>query len=336
MLLGLLSYELLATAATIVLLYFYLFFSRKWHWFDPPTEARKLHNRPKPTSAGLVFMLPLVLMLFLLPAFSYPFKYTVALCLLSIIIIGGIDDFRHISAKFRLLFLFVVSLIVILSFFSSATTAIFWLVIYLIGMVWWINLYNFMDGADGMAILHGIITAIGYLLAYYLFGNGVLMLLPYVFLFILLMLAFLLFNFPHAKMFMGDSGSLSIGFMLAVFALYGIKTQSFDVILVLSFHLLFIIDASLTLFLRLKFKHKITQAHALHLYQCHIKDGFQHWQISLIYAIITAFLVVLALLFSYLSLSLPLRGLILLCESAVLSYLWFNFHKKKQFAAFIL
>ena len=335
MLIGLLSYEIIAALLTVFLLYFYLKISIKKHWFDPPDDSRKLHSIAKPTSAGLIFMFPLLVLLLTLPAFSYHFKQAVTLGLLVLLITGGIDDFKHISAKLRLLIIIAVSTMVIIALFYGSQTSILVLAVYLTGMIWWINLYNFMDGADGMAALHAIITMLGYLVAYLFFGNGLLMLSIYAILFILCLFAFLLFNFPKAKMFMGDSGSLSVAFMLSVFALYGLLKHNYDVTLVVSFHLIFIIDATLTLLTRIKFKHKITQAHALHLYQCLIRKGWSHAKVSAIYAFVTLILVFITLALHYFQIGIMLKIMILSLETLVLSFFWINFHQKSQFSQFI-
>jgi len=332
---GLLTYELVAGLFTVVLLYLYLHISRKMHWFDPPDESRKLHEIAKPTAAGLIFMLPLLALLLTLPAFSYHFNYTVALALLVFLIMGGIDDFKNISARLRLIITLLVCAMTLFALFYQSKTSIYLLGIYLIGMIWWINLYNFMDGADGMAVLHALITMFGYLLAYLFLGDTYLLLSLYALLFIICLLSFLFFNFPRSKMFMGDAGSLSVAFMLAVFALYGLIQNHYGVTLIVSFHLVFIIDATLTLLARIKYKHKITQAHSLHLYQCLIHKGLSHAKVSALYALFTVILVSLALAFHYFQLDLSLKISILVLETLVLSFLWLNFHKKNQFAAFI-
>ena len=82
---------------------------------------------------------------------------------------------------------------------------------------------------------------------------------------------------------MGDSGSLSVAFMLAVIAMYGLTLKLFDEIVIISFHLVFIVDATLTLFTRMKFKQKLTQAHNLHCFQALVASGKSHVFVSMLY-----------------------------------------------------
>jgi Fuc2NAc and GlcNAc transferase len=192
-----------------------------------------------------------------------------------------------------------------------------------------------MDGADGMTALHAVITAMGYLAAFVLLSQNSIFILPYMGLFILCLLAFLLFNFPKARLFMGDAGSLSVAFVLAVLALSGLQLKLFDELFIISFHLCFIVDATLTLFLRLKFKHKLSQAHSLHYFQLLIKSGHSHAFVSGLYALVTVFLVSVTLFLRYKQVDFVFRLVALLLETTILSLLWFNFHKKTKFKHFL-
>ncbi|HHL31300.1 MAG TPA: hypothetical protein ENJ41_01855, partial [Oceanospirillales bacterium] len=284
----------------------------------------------KPTSAGLIFMLPLLLSSFVDTSTS-----SLGLALLLLIILGGVDDFNAISVKLRLLVIIAVSVFTLYVFFAPFTLNYLLLGFYLLGLVWWMNLYNFMDGADGMATLHALVAMVGYVLAYGLLSSGDNQLLIYMLLFSGGLLAFLLFNFPVAKMFMGDAGSLSVAFVLACFALYGLANNLFDETLVISFHLVFIVDATLTLLTRIRFKQRLSQAHRLHLYQCLIAAGSRHGQVSFYYALVSLILVLLTLMLNVWSVSLPNRTLVLLLEAAILSYFWFFYHHKTKFKHFV-
>ncbi len=316
------------------MLFLYLKLSHKLHWFDKPNETRKLHTVVKPTAAGLVFIFPIVIFLFFMP-FSEPISSRImALILLSLMVIGGYDDFKPISAKLRFVLLFAISLYFIYAVFYETETSSVLLCIYMLGLIWWLNLYNFMDGADGMATLHAMLTLMGYALLYMNNNLSWVLVYSYIILILFCLFAFLLFNFPVAKMFMGDAGSLSVAFILAAFALYGIKKGVFDEILVISFHLVFIVDATLTLFTRLKYKHNITQAHNLHVFQVLIQQGHSHAKISLLYASITLILVSLTIILQFNQVNSLLRIVILLIETTILSLFWFKIHHKTRFKHF--
>lgn len=329
-------YYLIVFIATLLFLALYLKISRHYHWFDQPDESRKSHTFAKPTSAGIIFMLPSALMLILFPDIL-PFGTIQMGCsLLFLIVLGGIDDFVPASAKIRLVVITLLSAGMLYTIDQQFPINRFLWVVYLLGLVWWINLYNFMDGADGMAVLHAMACLVGYFFIYVSIPSMELfMILNLILLLFLCLLSFLLFNFPIAKMFMGDSGSLSIAFTLAVIAMYGLSLKLFDEILIISFHLVFIVDATLTLFTRLKYKHKLTQAHNLHYFQALIVDGKSHAYTSLLYLFITVITVGTALLLHFNETQWHIRLVILLFETVILSYFWFKFHNKTNFKRYL-
>jgi UDP-N-acetylmuramyl pentapeptide phosphotransferase/UDP-N-acetylglucosamine-1-phosphate transferase len=332
---GLLSIECIVFIAVVISLYGYLKISKYYHWFDHPDESRKMHNQAIPTSAGLVFMLPVALMSLFLPLMVPLHHIPTGLMLLVLMLMGGVDDFKPISVKIRLIIVTVISVLLVYYVFKDTNLNLLLLGVYVLGLIWWLNLYNFMDGADGMTALHAVITALGYLAAFFILSPKYIPTLPYIALFILSLVAFLLFNFPKARLFMGDSGSLSVAFVLALLALSGLQLKLYDELFIISFHLCFIVDATLTLFVRLKHKHKLSQAHSLHYFQLLIKSGHSHAFVSIVYAFVTALLVSLTLFLQYKQIDFTLRLVILLIETSILSLLWFNFHKKTKFKHFV-
>ena len=329
------TFELLAFMSNIILLFIYLKVSHYYHWFDKPDEDRKLHQVAKPTAAGVIFMLPLLLALLVFPEVFPINTYLIALPLLTLLILGGVDDFKPISVRLRLGVITMVSGYFLYAIFKGANFHYVLLPVYLLGLIWWLNLYNFMDGADGMTVLHAIVCLSGYIFAFFVLSEGNNITLPYMLLFLFCLLSFLFFNFPHSKMFMGDAGSLSVAFMLAAFALYGLSYGLFDETLIISFHLVFIVDTTLTLFTRMKFKHKLSQAHNLHIFQSLIKLGKSHAFVSIYYALLTLLLVIIALFLQFVQASLMIRGGVLLLEGVVLCFFWMKFHNKTKFERFV-
>jgi Fuc2NAc and GlcNAc transferase len=188
--------------------------------------------------------------------------------------LGFLDDHGHIAARWRLL-----------GHFLAAAWALFWLgglpAIDVFGMtlapglvvnvlaafylVWLLNLYNFMDGIDGIASVEAICVCIGAAIIYALSGFATLMWLP-----VLLACAvagFLIWNFPPARIFMGDAGSGFLGIMLGCLSLQGawISSQFLWVWLILLG--VFIVDATVTLIRRLIRGDKVYEAHRSHAYQ---------------------------------------------------------------------
>lgn len=146
-------------------------------------------------------------------------------------------------------------------------------VLLVLAVLWMMNLYNFMDGADGLA---GGMTVFGFGTYALLAASAA----PE------LALAsgtvagaaagFLLFNFPPARIFMGDAGSVPLGFLAAAFGLAGIAAQAWGWWLPPLVFLPFVADASLTLGRRLLRGERIWQAHREHGYQKLILLGWSH------------------------------------------------------------
>jgi UDP-N-acetylmuramyl pentapeptide phosphotransferase/UDP-N-acetylglucosamine-1-phosphate transferase len=141
-------------------------------------------------------------------------------------------------------------------------------------LVWVTNLYNFMDGMDGFA---GGMTVIGHgFLSYlaWLGGHHLIFVLS-------LMVAaaacgFLIWNFPPAKIFMGDVGSMPIGFLTGALAILGIHDRLFDAWVPVLIFSPFVVDATMTLIRRMWSGEKVWQAHRSHYYQRLVLAGWGH------------------------------------------------------------
>ena len=216
---------------------------------------------------------------------------------LIIAIIGFIDDHGHIAARWRLL-----------GHFSAASWLVFWLgglpllivfgssvdfgwaghVLAVIVLVWLLNLYNFMDGIDGMAGIEALSsTLVAGFLFIFVFDNQDMAILN------LLMssavIGFLIWNFPPAKIFMGDAGSGFLGLMLGALALYGahVASQMFWVWLILLG--VFVVDATYTLIRRLLRGDKVYEAHRSHAYQYASRKFGSHLPVTISVLLINLF-----------------------------------------------
>ncbi|MBQ1557108.1 MAG: glycosyl transferase, partial [Pseudomonas sp.] len=192
-------------------------------------NARSSHSVPTPRGGGVAIVLAFLVALPVL-ALADLLYWAVMWALLGagagVAVIGFLDDHGHIAARWRLL-----------GHFVAAIWALFWLgglpPLSLFGMsfdlgwlghalaalylVWLLNLYNFMDGIDGIASLEAICVCIGGALLFVLSGHAGEAALP------LLMAAavagFLFWNFPPARIFMGDAGSGFLGVSLGILSL---------------------------------------------------------------------------------------------------------------------
>ncbi len=170
----------------------------------------------------------------------------------------------------------------------AALWALFWLgqdlsvinaALALLSMVWLTNLYNFMDGIDGLAGAQALCAAL---------AGGVLLWLSDAQGLVLASLAlalssagFLAWNWPPAKIFMGDAGSGLLGYSFAVLALASAQSGAMPAWIWLILLAPFVLDATLTLLRRMLRGERWHQAHATHLYQRMVQSGYSHKQVTL-------------------------------------------------------
>ena len=144
----------------------------------------------------------------------------------------------------------------------------------IICLVWMTNLYNFMDGMDGFA---GGMSVVGFgFLSFIAWSAG------HSFITLLSLLAmtaaagFLLYNFPPAKIFMGDAGSILLGFLAAALSVMGVHQKQFDLWVPVLVFSPFIVDATVTLLRRLLRGERVWRAHREHYYQRLVLSGWSH------------------------------------------------------------
>jgi len=141
-------------------------------------------------------------------------------------------------------------------------------------VVWLINLYNFMDGMDGFAAGMAGFGFSAYALLGFMAGDSLFALLSLVV--AASATGFLLFNFPPARIFMGDTGASTLGFLVAAFSLWADRDGLFPLWVGLLVFSPFIVDATVTLFRRLLTGEKLWEAHRSHYYQRLVRLGWGH------------------------------------------------------------
>jgi len=138
-------------------------------------------------------------------------------------------------------------------------------------IVWYINLYNFLDGINGYAGSEIVFLSIA---GFLLFGGGHFIVLA------MATLGFLYWNFGHAKIFMGDVGSTLLGYNVAIFTLYYANQEPTNLWVWIVLFSLFWFDATLTL-VRRKLNHeKLSQAHKKHGYQRLNQSDWSHFKVT--------------------------------------------------------
>lgn len=258
---------------------------------DIPNE-RSSHVTPTPRGGGLAivaaFLAAVALLLPAAPVGSRSYLLGLISSGLLVALTGFLDDHRPIAARWRLLGHFIAAAGLLWSLGGLPPLVVFgyWLapgaflqLLACIYLVWLLNLYNFMDGIDAIASLEAISIGLGGALLAWLVGVPGGALLP-----LLLAAAtagFLVWNYPPAKIFMGDAGSGFLGLMIGGLSLQAawLAPQLLWCWLILTG--VFIVDATVTLLHRLIRGEKIYQAHRSHAYQYAARRFGSHQRVSL-------------------------------------------------------
>lgn len=254
-------------------------------------NARSSHSIPTPRGGGVAIVISFSLAL-AVSAFSGFILPSLALGLLGaglgVALLGFLDDHGHIIARWRLAGHFTAAIWILFLldglppvFFGGYKVDLGWLghlaaVFYL---VWLLNLYNFMDGIDGIASLEAICVCIGAALSYTIVGHSLSALAPLLLAFAVL--GFLYWNFPRARIFMGDAGSGFLGIVLGGMSIQAAWTapQLFWCWLILLG--VFIVDATFTLVRRLFRGDRVYEAHRSHAYQYASRRYKDHLPVTL-------------------------------------------------------
>lgn len=251
--------------------------ARKLNVIDMPNH-RSSHTTPTPRGGGLAIVLSWYLGLTYL-FISDEINRNLFYALLSGGILGVIsliDDMVSLSPRIRMITQIVVAstgvyflgglgALEIMGFLIQPN--ILMNILAVLGIVWFINLFNFLDGIDAYASLEAIFIAT----AIFIFvGNPLLLVL------IASIIGFLIWNWPKAKIFMGDIGSTQLGYVLVILGVYFNKTSELSILTWLVLSSLFWFDASYTLYRRFRNKEKLSEAHKKHAYQRIVQAGFSH------------------------------------------------------------
>jgi len=285
----------------IILSYLLTFFVRKWainkSIVDVPND-RSSHTIPTPRGGGIAIVICWFLGLFYF-YFTDKIDQHLFLALLSglpLAIIGILDDIRNLKPGLRFLVqvlsaglaLFFLSGLQLLDF-GFITIEYQWLLmpIALVAILWAINLFNFLDGTDGYISTEVIFICLAYFI---LFQNNISLILAFS------VMGFLIWNWPKAKIFMGDVGSTLLGFNIAILAIYFQNEMKVSIVISLILTSVFWFDATITLLRRIKNKEKLNQAHRKHAFQRIVQAGFSHQKTVLWAFVLNVFGLGLALL----------------------------------------
>lgn len=247
--------------------------SARWLPQDKPNQ-RSLHSTPVPRGGGVAVMLGFLVGS--LPFFSAQLAMLLGLAI-ALSAVSFLDDWRGLSALVRVVAHMIAAAVFVRLFMMDASVPV--LLLTGLCIAWMTNLYNFMDGADGLAGGMGVCGFGAYGAAAWLAGDGDLALLSSCL--AASTLGFLLFNFPPARLFMGDVGSIPLGFLAAAIGSLGWHRSVWPAWFPLLVFAPFIIDASVTLARRLWRREKVWHAHHAHYYQRLVRMGWGHRKTAL-------------------------------------------------------
>jgi len=208
-------------------------------------------------------------------------------------VVSFVDDLIELSPKLRLL---TQSLVAFLGlyflggfeqfnlFFFTIENQIFTNIFAFFMILWFINLYNFLDGIDGYAGSEGLFLALA---AFLLFGGAHFLVLAAA------VFGFLIWNWHKAKIFMGDVSSTLLGYNVAIFTVFYANEENSNFWIWIILFSLFWFDATLTLVRRYKNGEKLSQAHKKHAYQRLVQSGWRHDKVVIASMFLNALLLVL-------------------------------------------
>lgn len=263
---------LVALMVTLLVLTLILTLGKRVVIYDIPNE-RSLHTKPVPRVGGIALLSGVFTGWLLLPTF---WNWWIMLPAAGLFMLSLADDVRSLSIRMRLSCHFLAALTVLV--FLKIDWLFFVAALFFIA--WMTNLYNFMDGSDGLA---GGMTLFGfsvYGIAGLMRGDEIFAMANFTI--AAAAAAFLMFNFHPARVFMGDAGSIPLGFFAGVFGVLGWWRHYWPFWFPLLVFSPFILDATVTLLKRAWKKEKLGVAHVSHYYQRLIQMNWGHRKVALV------------------------------------------------------
>jgi len=268
-------YAPLIAALVTMLLTTILLYSKVGRELQDIPNERSLHDAPVPRIGGAGLMAG-VLSAWALMLMSL--AWWVVLPLLALFAVSLLDDMHGLPVRSRLLSHVVAAIILVFGSGMAAQGAMLALALVL-GVVWMTNLYNFMDGSDGLAGGMALFGFTMYGVAALMHGDETQAMLN--FSIGAAALGFLYYNFYPARVFMGDAGSIPLGFLAAAMGLWGWQQGHWPAWFPLLVFSPFVADASVTLLKRMLCRKKIWLAHREHYYQRLVQMGWGHRNVAL-------------------------------------------------------
>jgi Fuc2NAc and GlcNAc transferase len=267
--------------------------SKGRHWLDIPND-RSSHTAPTPTAGGVAFVVIFLVASLISfsdvdPGFNYLAVLFLSFC---IAVMGLVDDVFQLGIAPRIISQFI-GVVAVLAIFGIPVIPVFsfnldlgWpgYILLSLAFLWFINLFNFMDGIDGIAASETLFICLAFLLLTFPDYNvtsitGVTTMLLFL---AAAVSGFLLLNFSPARIFMGDTGSYFLAFILGVAALASSAQGITNIWVWCILAGAFIIDATYTLFSRMGKRETWYYAHRTHAYQLLSRHLQSHGKVVLL------------------------------------------------------
>lgn len=249
---------------------------------DEPNE-RSSHKEPTPKGGGIGI---LAAFLFASIAIGIPILFWLPGVILGVLSFLG--DKLDFSAKVRLLSQFAAAVVVLVGTGSLRLSTMDQVILFIpmaIFIVGTANIYNFMDGINGIAAITGIV-AFGLLAFYSSLSNPDAPFKALSMCLVMSCLGFLPFNMPRARVFMGDVGSVLLGFVFACLVVL-LSRDVLDFICLASFLFTFYADELNTMTVRIRNGENLLHAHRRHIYQLLANEKkIPHWKVSVGYGLL--------------------------------------------------
>lgn len=272
-------------------------YALKKNIIDNPNE-RSSHSVPTPRGGGVAVVCSYLLAMAVL-IYSQQLTLHIGLILIVagfvIALLGFLDDHGHINSMLRLAIHFLVAIAAVISLggfaqvtvFNDIQLGFFANIIAVLFLVWLLNLYNFMDGINGIASVEAITTTVSMAILYFLLNTSLNS--DMLWLLAACVFGFLLWNFPKAKIFMGDACSGFLGLTLGILALIALKENLALFCAWIICLGVFVVDATYTLIKRVLSGYKMYDAHRSHSYQILSRKWGSHTPVTLAVVAINLF-----------------------------------------------
>jgi len=285
-------------ASSTVLVWIYLRVSPTIGAIDVPND-RSSHSSPIPRGGGIAIV---IVSLFSYAALSYAgvlnFQIVWFISAFIIALVGFIDDLYSIPLLPRLIVQLIVAGAVVYSYGSVTGIYVpYWgqtlafgslapiiSIFFIVGMI---NAFNFMDGIDGIAATQGIVIGVSWATVGYLAESQSILIIGLIF--SAPCLGFLVFNWPPARVFMGDTGSTYLGFVFATLPVMFVSEGTINgpelLLLAVLFAWLFIYDTVVTRLYQIIKGRRFWLPHREHQYQRLVINGVSHSKVALYFAV---------------------------------------------------